>query len=1377
MKKNIFILVLSTILFVFNMKTTQSQDYGSWVVPFAEVEGLQTQVWELGFSPTGVQYDVIDPSLGSAAWDSYLFSAGGYAQDGDLLFYIVDRDVYQVGVATPIGQFTDADVDEIREEVQILRKPGSEWDYYIVFSAENVGSHDGHLFSDIIVDPVTKDISLGSNIDEWFPVYYPTGVGNDVAGAFAISIINNCSRYIYKMSDQGIDRVEINANGIALNATEVLNETGSGLSNNDFSTYNMEMIEKSNGDTYLAWSHKNSNGNMDKVFVYKIGNADASMIDVDTQTTGEISGIEFSTYEDNVLYVSYKSDGTGSGIIKIDFSNLNNIVRDNITSQFGGECSHTFLQHAPDGNIYGVADDGLSLCKIDMTNGSFSTGAFTGQVLSYYSYLGSPNYYILPENEDQILYLEVSSTNVSCGCDNEDDGSVSVTGFGGGIPPYTFEWTNSSGTVIGTGQMITNLGVGTYTCCISDDSGCPALSVCEDVQVTLDNSLLDFTYGDEMLDIDNSNVNWSGVDYSFRYGIRVHDGYTLTVDQGSYLEFYVGAKIIVEPGGELIIDNSTLTYYAECQCGGWLGIEVWGDENTHQYLCNGAREQGKVTIKNGSLIEHAKIAVLLGARNDPGNMKTGGIVVVPNNDNEETYSATFLNNQFALFFLPYQNYAANPFTCDIISTSPVGNISNLWDCRFDINSDYVYGGWSQSHVLMSSVDGIDFHGCEFYQNLHADPTAKGIDALGSGFSVEELCNSIQDPCPEGSLVRSKFTNFKKAIVSASSGVHTAYIRNTHFFDNSLGVKLSNVNNATVITSKFYLGRPASCDLQSLTAFGIDILGSTGFAIEENYFTKTTGGIKGAYIGVRVKDSRTEHDIVYKNTYEGLSYGNFAEGNNRYDSDDKYGLEYQCNNNRANAIDFIVTGYDPNSPARIRTHQGYFDKEAGNVFSVLPKSEGHFKNTDGQVINYFYHTNPPIYYTPFYVVPITNNVDENTCPSHYGGGSPGGIGKGVVLTLEEKQQTELDFATSLSDYNNVKALFDNLKDGGNTDVLLNEVVLSWPQDMWELRAELIGKSPHLSKEVLMTAADKTDVLPESILFEILSANPDELRKDDLIKYLEDKQQPLPGYMVNILKQLAGGVTYKTILMNEMAKHEATKTQAAYDLIRSTVNDTMMDYQYLRNWLDNLNNQNADMQIVSSYIAEGDYSSAQTMLDMIPGFYALDGDDLDKYNDHKTITEMQMAWQQQGKSIFDLDGAEVATLEDYANIGSGKAARTAQGILNFAHGYDYCECPPVGDTTFWKNSGIDQLAQTVENPLYVQASPNPANTWAAFNYKLPAHIGSAVLQVTDVNGRNIASFTFTAKQGQYVWDIRDVERGVYLYTLKAGSLSKSGKLIIE
>jgi len=121
--------------------------------------------------------------------------------------------------------------------------------------------------------------------------------------------------------------------------------------------------------------------------------------------------------------------------------------------------------------------------------------------------------------------------------------------------------------------------------------------------------------------------------------------------------------------------------------------------------------------------------------------------------------------------------------------------------------------------------------------------------------------------------------------------------------------------------------------------------------------------------------------------------------------------------------------------------------------------------------------------------------------------------------------------------------------------------------------------------------------------------------------------------------------------------------------------------------------------------------------------------------------------------------------------------AQGILNFAHGFDYCECPPVNDTSVWKSTHSNNLQVSGNSNLFIEASPNPAKTWVAFDYKLPVYVNKAILQVYDVKGNTITAFTFTDKQGQKVWDIRKIDKGVYLYTLKAGNLSKSGKLIVE
>ncbi|MBE9480206.1 MAG: hypothetical protein IMY69_00765 [Bacteroidetes bacterium] len=55
------------------------------------------------------------------------------------------------------------------------------------------------------------------------------------------------------------------------------------------------------------------------------------------------------------------------------------------------------------------------------------------------------------------------------------------------------------------------------------------------------------------------------------------------------------------------------------------------------------------------------------------------------------------------------------------------------------------------------------------------------------------------------------------------------------------------------------------------------------------------------------------------------------------------------------------------------------------------------------------------------------------------------------------------------------------------------------------------------------------------------------------------------MINILRQVANDVTYKTLLQQQMSRFNRNKTRAAYDIIRSNLNDTITDFTELRNWL--------------------------------------------------------------------------------------------------------------------------------------------------------------------------------------------------------------------
>ncbi len=872
---------------------------------------------------------------------------------------------------------------------------------------------------------------------------------------------------------------------------------------------------------------------------------------------------------------------------------------------------------------------------------------------------------------------------------------------------------------------------------------------------------------------------WSSPKRIF-YDLVIDAGTTLTIQSDVFM--YCGAKITVEQGyqlpngnwtsgGKLIIDGGTIT--SDCSSP-WGGIYVYGNPGMHQYTIQGVCAQGQLILKNGAIVENAIHGSIAGGFLPNGNFddtKTGGIIQVLANGSMTEPSATFYNCEWPVTIRPYQNH--NPFSPNNVTS----NLCSFGNARFVVDDNYYSTLWYVAFVRLKSVYGISFRGCTFENNqTYSSPVGDGISSDNSTFSVSAICNSNMLPCPDSYLDKCIFKNLTRGVFAQNLTLSssTFSIKNAEFIDNSYGIKMNLVNNAVILFNDFILGEAAEQEKETCgekaSAYGIYTDNCTGFAIEENNFAKASGAPTGNYTGIRIANTKAT-DQIYNNDFEGLSYGNYSEGQNWKTNYSNLGLSYFCNDNISNYADIYVA---PSSISGIQSLQGDISHSTGNKFSPTG-STWHFYNGGNHLVGYYYcQTCPGEYPETVSYVTREGVANVNRCLSHYGGGGTGGR---TQLTEAELLEVEENYEQSLTDYTSVKSLYDNLKDGGNTQAMVEEVEEAWPQDMWELRAKLLGKSPHLSMEVLKEAADKTEVLPESVVFEIMAANPDELKKEELIKYLEDKENPLPQYMIDILKQVSTGTTYKTVLQQQMAKHNLEKTIAAHDIIRSILSDSVMDYNNLRNWLDNLGGMRADEEIIATYIEENNFNSAITLANMMPTFYSLSGTELNEYNYFLDVLNLTISLRQQGRIISDLDSTEIANLVIIANNSNGTAGSQAKSILESGFGYNFCKCLETEGTQGYKSSNVNlnELSKTYGFELNVE--PNPAKEWTAFNYTIPDESIAGKINISDVTGKLIEILDINVNQGQLIWDTRTVANGVYFYVMEAGGFSKSGKIVIS
>ncbi len=134
------------------------------------------------------------------------------------------------------------------------------------------------------------------------------------------------------------------------------------------------------------------------------------------------------------------------------------------------------------------------------------------------------------------------------------------------------------------------------------------------------------------------------------------------------------------------------------------------------------------------------------------------------------------------------------------------------------------------------------------------------------------------------------------------------------------------------------------------------------------------------------------------------------------------------------------------------------------------------------------------------------------------------------------------------------------------------------------------------------------------------------------------------------------------------------------------------------------------------------------------------------------------------------------------GTGIAKSQAESILEGVYGiYTVTSCPEINGIKGQRGSGNgtaispDELSRAYG--LSATAKPNPATVYVAFDYTLPADETEAEITITGAVGTVIDRLHVSGRQGQKVWDTRNVSNGVYLYTIRCNGFTQTGKFIIS
>lgn len=846
------------------------------------------------------------------------------------------------------------------------------------------------------------------------------------------------------------------------------------------------------------------------------------------------------------------------------------------------------------------------------------------------------------------------------------------------------------------------------------------------------------------------------------------------------------ADIIVEPGGKLIVDGGCLTRACNSQL--WKGIQVWGDSSLSQYPDT---NQGFVSVVNGGQIEYAQGGIFAGRADDGDTLYaySGGTIYAE--------KAIFLNNVIDVEFLPFIN--RNP------GNQEMENLSHFRDCIFRTHDPDGLIEKVRAHAILDGVNGVDFYTSAFEMEetegnpFETDDKGIGIWATDAEFNVRGMCDTNTIPCIHYDSCY--FKNLRYGIKATNSGGNNyVWVTETVFDNNIAGMYLSGYHQPTVITSRFYTctEQEPPEDLDNAFLGGLYLEGSTGYQVEENYFAGplTTMPDSGsiATIGIYIKDSGDDENEIYNNFFTGLDAGIIAEGVNR---GDKTGLCLKCNDYRTCLNDMLVIEGDSNNRyLGIKESQGSDDTLssalAGNTFT--PEVQGlqavdnggnkkyywsYFNDADH--INYYHHdyniqvaTYPDSTNYSYNTITLNNKqkfyVKEDACPSRL-----------IIPELKYFENPRISVTEADQQLLLLENELDSLVDGGDTEGLDFDIMTSIPEEALELQQQLLSGSPYLSDTVMKQAIYKENVLPNAMIRDILTANPQSAKSGEIIDALDLRYDPLPEYMMADIMQGLHQIGDLESLESKIGYWQNYRTRAVNSLVREYLSDST-----LSNAEDSLiglylyeNTLQSKYRLAFSYWEDENEVQAQNTLSDITSEFALSSQELTVYQDYLDYFNILQLMKDSSLHARQLDSSSVQQLVNIMNAGLLLVSDYARALLIKGRHIEYTESVyfpmevkkyPSYYTLDPKKAGFPD-----DNSLFL--FPNPCGDYVVvyFNMLDKGLTGSLIL--FDLNGKELDRIILSSMQNQQIINLSYYSDGIYLIQLFAEQKFLSSKILIK
>lgn len=777
--------------------------------------------------------------------------------------------------------------------------------------------------------------------------------------------------------------------------------------------------------------------------------------------------------------------------------------------------------------------------------------------------------------------------------------------------------------------------------------------------------------------------------------LTIMPGAKLTVESSVTVEFGpMEGKCIVHPGGELILDGSTMRGVPEC-INMWDGIEVWGQCNT----------PGSLEMLNGATVRDAHIGVLVGKSCSGcpgGHDPTYGFGKMDAADSYFTKNAVGVK------------YASSFCTCNNIKNCQFTG-GTLLDSRYDASNTALadqYPDATNPHFAPSNATGRSAYGV-----WSIDAGAHSIQSCV--FSNHETAIEGHDSYPKvdknGS--QNQIINCERGInllFTAGAGGFPVYVRGQLFTDVVMPITIANAVYATVSSNVI------TNAVGSASTVGIHLDNLGGFMALDNTVARAT-------YGMVIESSSTQGGLVGA-WQDGNEFTNCWRGIQTQGPNDN--LQIRCARFTPDASDYsanwLVAGSLPD--------QGYFDSAdplnvknpAGNEFFTASSKE----ITSFNQFTYYRHTSPASAEpTPAGLLAAGDIYDTGTPKTAASCGLAAGPG---FTTLAASSANKVKMLQA--EKTNVGGTIDK----GATSALL-QMLKSPKATSSAIRKQLLASSP-LSDAVLTAYLDRSG-LADADVVQVMRKNTPVSSTVEPILATRMKSMS-QTHQSDILSVAVSNPFVRTLTAIENELHLNEQDYRVYKSAEiSELLDNPQTLQDVINMLEAESGQWAKRALIPMYLElgreKGRCQGGISKNDLKETEKALNSILVQDAADAEWVALVQMAIDLKlvGKTIYDIDhNQELMLRQACANSHESKASTAAHCWLKIVKG-EPIPLHLAGAPNKFADAAQAQETSSAASNLKFQ--PNPFGESTQVNLKLSADQGGT-LRLYSLQGRLVQSY---------------------------------------